>query len=80
MGLIPGSGRSPGGRNGNQIQYSCLSNQMDKGAWRAMVQRLVKSDTIEHALIQAELDVQGNQAAAEDLTRALILSSGVQKE
>ena len=53
---------------------------MDKGAWRAMVQRLVKSDTIEHALIQAELDVQGNQAAAEDLTRALILSSGVQKE
>ena len=39
-----------------------------------------ESDTIEHTCIQAELDVQGDQVAAEDLTRALILSSGVQKE
>ena len=33
MGLIPGSGRSPGGGNGNPLQYSCLENPMDRGAW-----------------------------------------------
>ena len=32
-GLIPGSGRSPGGGNGNPLQYSCLENSMDRGAW-----------------------------------------------
>ena len=32
-GLIPGSGRCPEGRNGNQLQYSCLENPMDRGAW-----------------------------------------------
>ena len=37
MGLIPGSGRSPGGGNGNPFQYSCLRNAMDRGAWRATV-------------------------------------------
>ena len=35
MGLIPGSGRSPGGGNGNQLQYSYLGNPMDRGAWWA---------------------------------------------
>ena len=35
MGLIPGSGRSPGGGNGNPLQYSCLENPMDRGAWQA---------------------------------------------
>ena len=34
-GLIPGSGRSPGGGNGNLLQYSCLENPMDRGAWQA---------------------------------------------
>ena len=34
MGLIPGSGRSPGGGNGNTLQYSCLENSMDGGAWQ----------------------------------------------
>ena len=38
---IPGSGRSSEG-NGNQIQYSCLENSMDRGAWRATVHRLAK--------------------------------------
>ena len=37
-GLIPGSGRSPGGGNGNPLQYSCLENPMDRGAWRPTVQ------------------------------------------
>ena len=34
-GLIPGSGRPPGGGNGNPLQYSCLGNPMDRGTWRA---------------------------------------------
>ena len=42
-GLIPGSGRSPGGGNGNLFQYSCLKNPMDRGAWRAAVQRVTES-------------------------------------
>ena len=37
VGLIPGSRRSPGGRNGNPLQYSCLGNLMDRGAWWATV-------------------------------------------
>ena len=36
-GLIPGSGRCPGGANGNPLQYSCLENPMDRGAWWATV-------------------------------------------
>ena len=36
-GLIPGLGRSPGGGNGNSLQYSCLENHMDRGAWWATV-------------------------------------------
>ena len=35
VGLIPGSGRSPGVGNGNPLQYSCWENSMDRGAWRA---------------------------------------------
>ena len=37
MGSIPGSGRSPGVANGNPLQYSCLGNFMDRGAWKATV-------------------------------------------
>ena len=37
MGSIPEMGRSPGGGNGNLLQYSCLKNSMDRGAWRATV-------------------------------------------
>ena len=39
-GLIPGSGRSPGGGHGNLLQYFCLETPMDRGAWWATVQRL----------------------------------------
>ena len=38
-GLIPGLRRSPGGGNGNTLQYTCLENPMDRGAWRARVHR-----------------------------------------
>ena len=40
--LIPGLGRSPGGGHSNQLQYSCLENSMDRGAWPAVVQRVAK--------------------------------------
>ena len=43
VGSIAGSGRSPGGGNGNPLQYSCLENPMDKRAWWAMVYRVTKS-------------------------------------
>ena len=45
MGLIPGSGRAPGGGNGNPLQYSCLGNPMDRGAWQATVHGIAKSRT-----------------------------------
>ena len=44
-GSIPGSGRSPGEGNGNPLQYSCLENPMDRGAWRATVHGITKSRT-----------------------------------
>ena len=44
-GLIPGSGRSPGEGNGNPLQYSCLENPMDRGAWWVTVSGLAKSGT-----------------------------------
>ena len=43
MSLIPGSGRSPGGRHGYSLQYSCLENPMDRPAWQATVHRVAKS-------------------------------------
>ena len=44
-GLIPGSGRSPGGLHGNPLQYSWLDNPMDRGTWWATVHRVTKSQT-----------------------------------
>ena len=44
-GSIPGSGRSPGGRHGNPLQYSCLENPMDRGAWQAIVHGVTESQT-----------------------------------
>ena len=45
VGLIPGSGIFPGGRDGNSLQYSCLGNSMDRGAWKATVHGVAKSQT-----------------------------------
>ena len=42
-GSIPGLGRSPGGGNGNPVQYSCLENHMDRGTWWAIVPRIANS-------------------------------------
>ena len=63
MGSIPGSPRSPGGGHGNPLQYSCLRNPMDRGAWRATVHG-VKKDQIglkqlsTHACTEIELSTQ----------------------
>ena len=45
MGLIPGSGRSPGEGNGSPLQYSCLENPIDRGAWWAIVHSVGKNKT-----------------------------------
>ena len=45
LGSIPGSGRSPGEGNGNPLQYYCLENPTDEGAWQAIVHGVVKSQT-----------------------------------
>ena len=47
MGSIPGSGRSPGGEYGNPLQYCCLENPLDRGAWLATVRKIAQSDTAE---------------------------------
>ena len=44
-GSVPGLGRSPGGGHGNLLQYSCLENPMDRGAWRATIHRVAKNRT-----------------------------------
>ena len=46
VGLIPGSGRSSGVGNGNPLQYSCLENSMDRGAWRAKVHGVPKESEV----------------------------------
>ena len=62
VGLIPGSGRFPGGENGNPLQYSCLGNSMNKGDWQATVHGVPKSWTqlnryTKNGLIQILMEV-----------------------
>ena len=45
VGLVPGSGRSPGIGNGNSLQYSCLENSRNRGVWQAIVHGVAKSQT-----------------------------------
>ena len=45
VGSIPGLGRFPGGEHGNPLQYSCLENPTDRGAWEATVHSVAKSQT-----------------------------------
>ena len=57
-GSIPGSGRSSGGGHGNLLQYSCLENPMDRGAWWASVHKATKSQTQLSNLASNELSSQ----------------------
>ena len=50
VGLIPGLGRYPGEGNGNPLQYSCLENSMDRGAWRAIVHGIAKESDMTEQL------------------------------
>ena len=52
VGSIPGWGRYPGVRNGNPLQYSCLANPMDRGAWWASLGGHKESDMIKHAIVK----------------------------
>ena len=54
-GSIPGSGRAPREGNGNPLQYSCLENSMDRGAWQATVHGIIQRHMTEHARTQAQL-------------------------
>ena len=51
---IPGLRRSPGGGHGNPLQYSCLENPMDRGAWRATVHVVAELDTTERLSMCAQ--------------------------
>ena len=56
IGSIPGSGRSPGEGNGNPLQYSCLGNPMDRGAWQATVHGVAK---VKHDLLKNRPKLHG---------------------
>ena len=47
VGSVPGSGRSPGGGHGNPVQYSCLENPINRGAWGATVRRVAELNMTE---------------------------------
>ena len=55
LGSIPGLERSPGEENGNPLQYSCLGNPVDRGAWWASVYGVAKSQTRLHMLVQMQV-------------------------
>ena len=75
VGLSPGSGRPPGGGNGNPLQYSCLENPTDRGAWWATVCGVTKElDTTE------QLNDDNKWGPTPQTSRQLTLESHSQKE
>ena len=59
LGLIPGSGRSLGGGHGDPLQYSCLENSMDRGAWQDTVHGVTKSNTTERLTFHPKVKGSG---------------------
>ena len=71
MGLIPGSGRSPRGGDGNPLQYSCLENSMDRRTWWATIHAIEKSWTRLSTFTAAVDAATGSQLShQETLTQA----------
>ena len=60
-GSIPGSGRCPGGGRGNPLQYSCLENPVDRGAWPVIVHSVTKSRTLKGLSMRARYTGTGVQ-------------------
>ena len=77
MGSIPGSGRSPGEENGNLLQYSCLKNPMDGGAWQAIVHRVAKSWTRLSDFIYTYLSMISFLALKPDLSEIHIATTAL---
>ena len=67
LGLIPGWGSSPGEENGSKLQYSCLENPMDRGAWWATVHGVTKSRTRLKQLSMSIIKLCGRGRGWEDL-------------
>ena len=82
LGLIPGSGRSPGGRYGTALQYSCLENPMDRGAWQATVLKVTQIWTRLKFFLEGTL-LKGRESTADKPTpgkKALVLEGGHESE
>ena len=60
LGSIPGLGRSPRKGSGNPLQYSCLENSMDRGAWWATIHEVTKSDKTGQLTLSLSFGVQVN--------------------
>ena len=71
MGLIPGSGRSPGEENGNPLQYSCLGNPMDRGAWWAIVHGIAKRAGHNLAVKQQQISMWFNPSSLDPSSHML---------
>ena len=77
--LIPGSRRSPGGKHGNPLQSSCPENPMDRGAWRAAVHGVAKSQTRlnTHTLVSRQLCWRAVGSAAQRGAHVHAAATGV---
>ena len=62
MSSIPASGRAPGGEYGNPLQYSCLENPIDRGAWQATVHKIAESDPLKRLSRHIRTPVVLNQS------------------
>ena len=72
-GLIPGSGRSPGGGHGNPLQYSCLENPMDGVDWQATVHGVAKSQTLLKLLSMHSMHIQSIHKSTRDFCVPTVL-------